>query len=413
MKTKVYLTPSPPVEPFNDAAGDIQIANRSLSDWQSSCFETLGLERIDVCAPPCLILPENCFVTSGAVRQFLKGAKGRDAILVLAESRFAKSSTPVQRNVTQVDSGWRFEDIRFVTSDETSPIEVVVDPHELKLDLPMNNPYLDEDHIEIGLARYPVLQLDHWVHILWANQIAGGMIALETPKWLWFLRLAWAMIRRLSINKWKVLSGLNRVGKGGDIHPTAIVEGSTLGRNVTVGPYARVLMSDLDDDAVVMAGAQVEFSTLGKAAMVSEHSVLRFSVLYPKAVASQYLMQQCVLGRGTVTTGGAFTMDLNFDRQVRVPLDGGLHDTGQHFLGCAFGHGARIGTGFWLASGRSIPNGYFLIRDPAQTLSSIPEDLPMHSALSVQGRTLVAMENSAPRGASEIPQIDDPSSPRD
>ena len=411
MKTKVYLTPSPPVEPFNDAAADIQIGNRSLSEWQSSCFDALGLERVSTHQKPCLILPENCFISSGALRQFLAGAKGQNAVLVLSESRFAKSSTPVQRDVVRTDEGWRFNGIQFLSGDDQPLADVLIDPQELKIDLPMNNPYLEDEQVEIGLARNPVIQLDHWIHVLWANQIAGGMIALSTPKWLWIVRLIWSVLRRFSLNKWKILSGLNQIGKGCDIHPTAVIEGSTIGRNVTIGPYARVLMSHLADDAVVMAGAQVEFCTLGRQSMVSEHSVLRFSVLYPKAVASQYLMQQCVLGRGTVTTGGAFTMDLNFDREVRVPLDGALHDTGQHFVGCAFGHGARIGTGFWLASGRAIPNDYFLIRDPSQTLSSIPLELPTHVPLSVQGRTLCPIQ-SQPRGVSSgKPRIDAPTVP--
>jgi len=409
MKTKVYLTPSLPVEPFNDAIADIQIGNRSLSEWQSSCFDALELERVFTQQAPCLILPENCFISSGALREFLIGSKCQNAVLVLSDSRFAKSSTPVQRDVVRTEAGWRFKGIRFLSGDEQPPVDVVVDPQELKIDLPMNNPYLEDEQVEIGLARNPVIQLDHWIHVLWANQIAGGMIALSTPKWLWIARLVWAVLRRFSLNKWKVLSGLNQIGKNCDIHPTAVVEGSTIGQNVTIGPYARVLMSHLADDTVVMAGAQVEFCTLGKQSMVSEHSVLRFSVLYPKAVASQYLMQQCVLGRGAVTTGGAFTMDLNFDREVRVPLDGALHNTGQHFLGCAFGHGARIGTGFWLASGRSIPNDYFLIRDPSQTLSAIPSELPTHVPLSVRGRTLV--QTQSPSAVSEKPQIDDPTAP--
>lgn len=411
MKTKVYLTPSPPVEPFNDAAADIQIGNRSLSEWQSSCFDALGLERASTREPPCLMIPENCFMSIGALRQFLAQVDGRNSVLVLGESRFAKGSTPVQRDVVRTEKGWRFNGIRFLCDDEQPAVDVVVDPQELKIDVPINNPYLDDEQVEIGLARNPVIQLDHWVHVLWANQIVGGMIALETPKWLWAVRLVWAVLRRFSLNKWKILSGLNQVGKGCDIHPTAVVEGSTIGQNVTIGPYARVLMSHLDDGAVVMAGAQVEFCTLGSQAMVSEHSVLRFSVLYPKAVASQSLMQQCVLGRSAVTTSGAFTMDLNFDREVRVPLDGKLHDTGQHFLGCAFGHGARIGTGFWLASGRSIPNDYFLIRDPKQTLSSIPVTLPTHTPLLVQGRTLVPIQIQSTSGSSEKPQIDDPTAP--
>ena len=103
-----------------------------------------------------------------------------------------------------------------------------------------------------------------------------------------------------------------------------------------------------------MAGAQVEFSTLGEKATVSEHSVVRFCLMYPESVASQYLLQQSVLGRRTVTTGGAFTMDLNFDNPIRVVRDGELLSTGQNFVGSAFGHRARIGTGFWLASGRTI-----------------------------------------------------------
>ena len=328
MTTKVYLEPSPLVEPFNDSPGDIPIANTALSIWQSKCFEALDLERIDTYAPPCLVIPENCFVTEGALTQFLEGANGRNAVLVLGHSRFARDSTPVQRDVSKVEDGWKFNRIRYVQQEGQSPVDVVVDPDEVKLDLPMNNPYLDQDKIELGIARHAVMQLDHWVHILWVNQIAGGLVALSTPKWLWVLRAVWAILRTFSFNKWKILSAMNVIGKGCDIHPTAVIEGSTLGKNVTVGPYARVLMSHLDDGAVVMAGAQVEFATIGAKSMVSEHSVLRFSVLYPEAVASQYLMQQCVLGRGTVTTGGAFTMDLNFDHEIRVPLDGKLHSTG-------------------------------------------------------------------------------------
>ena len=315
----------------------------------------MDLERIDTYAPVVWSFLKIALSPKGH-SQFLEGANGRNAVLVLGHSRFARDSTPVQRDVSKVEDGWKFNRIRYVQQEGQSPVDGVVDPDGVKLDLPMNNPYLDQDKIELGIARHAVMQLNHWCR--WVNQIAGRLVALSTPKWLWVLRQVWALLRTFSFNKWKILSAMNVIGKGCDIHPTAVIEGSTLGKNVTVGPYARVLMSHLDDGAVVMAGAQVEFATIGAKSMVSEHSVLRFSVLYPEAVASQYLMQQCVLGRGTVTTGGAFTMDLNFDHEIRVPLDGKLHSTGQHFLGCAFGHGARIGTGFWLSSGRAIPNGY-------------------------------------------------------
>jgi len=405
--TRVYLSPTTPLAPFNDAPGSLLIGNRTLAEWQDEAFNGAGLRRIETPELPCLQLPNNLFITAGMLQAFIRGADGRNAVLVLADSRFGSSSTPVQRDVTRVEEGWRFDRIRLTLDASADTHEVVVDPSEVKIDLPMNNPYLKQDQLEIGLPREPVMQLDHWVHLLWANQISGGMTALRMPKWLWLVRIIWAVLRRFSLNRWKVLSGLNRIGKGCDIHPTAIVEGSTLGNGVTVGPYARVMMCHVDDDAVIMAGAQVEFSTLGKSAMVSEQSVLRFSVLYPNAVASQYLMQQCILGRGAVTTGGAFTMDLNFDREIRVPLDGELHGTGQQFLGCAFGHGARIGTGFWLASGRAIPNDYFLIRDPEQTLSVISDELPPQSPLIVKGRQLTSSDAQA---FEKLP-VDDPNDP--
>ena len=184
---------------------------------------------------------------------------------------------------------------------------------------------------------------------------------------------------------------LNRIGKGCDIHPTAIIEGSTLGDGVRVGPYARVMLSHLDNEVDVMAGAQVEFSTVGEGAVVSEQSVLRFSMLYPESVASQYLMQQCVLGKRAVTTAGAFSMDLNFDQSIRVLLDGELYDSGQQFLGSAFGHGCRVGTGFWIASGRTIPNDYFVVRAPEAVLSRIPQGMSEGNPLAVRGKTLEAM----------------------
>ena len=80
-----------------------------------------------------------------------------------------------------------------------------------------------------------------------------------------------------------------------------------------------------------------------------------------------------------------------------MPLDGALHDTGTNFLGSAFGHGARIGTGHWLASGRMVPNGAFLIRDPEDVIQRIPQGLPTDRPLYLQGGRLVPV--GEPRGS--------------
>ncbi len=382
------------IEPFGDAPGDALIHNRPLSAWQEDALREGGFTRADAPRPPCLVIPDTLFTTGGALRAFVDGAAGRDAVLVLKQSEVGRTTVPVQPDVEAVEAGWRFTRIRFLSGRGEAPVDVVVDPQEKVLELPAS-PFLAADGpMKLGIARHPLMTLHHWVHILWANQIAGGIELLGTPKWKWMLRAVGAAFRAGSTNKWRVLRKLNQIGRNCDIHPTAVVEGSTLGDGVSVGPFARVLFSRLGDGASVMSAGQVEFSTLGPRALVSQSTVVRLCVMYPEAVAGQYLMQQCVLGRGAVTTGGAFSIDLNFEATIRVPLDGKLHDSGTRFLGSAFGHHSRAGTGFWLASGRMVPNGCFIIRDPDDVVSRIPADVAGQGPLKVVGKTVKSIAPS-------------------
>ncbi len=133
-----------------------------------------------------------------------------------------------------------------------------------------------------------------------------------------------------------------------------------------------MLFSHVGEGATILAGAQVEVSTIGAEATVAQQTVLRLCVLYPGAFAGQTTMQACVVGRDTLTTQASYAIDLNFDRTIRVPLDGTLWDTGTRFLGSAFGHGCRIGTGVWIAPGRAFDNGTELVRDPGLIVSRPP-----------------------------------------
>ncbi len=382
------------VQPFDDHVGDVLVANRPLHIWQQEAFKVAGLNEIVDKVAPCLVVPDTLFCHGALLKAFVEKAAGRNATLVLEDSRFLESTRAVQPELDVHPQGVRFASIQFLADVQGEPVDIVVSTEEKQLDLPMQNPYLGENTLKLGIPRYPLITIHHWVHLLWANQVVGGMVYLNASPIKRFISLAWAAMRAFSINRWKVLGKLNRIGRGCDIHPTAILEGATLGDGVKVGPYARVLLSNLDDNVEVMAGAQVEFCTIGKAAIVSENSVVRFSVLYPRSVVSQYLLQQSILGMDAVTTGGSFTMDLNFDHDIRVERDGVLHSSGTKFLGAAFGHRCRIGTGFWLASGRAIPNDAFLIRDPQQVLRQIPSDLPEQKPVMVWNGTLVELRES-------------------
>ena len=384
------------IEPFGDPAAEIPIQNRPLGEWQKLAIAVAGLELAPTPTPPCLVIPDNLFASGGCLRAFVDGAAGRDAVLVLADSVFARRTTPLQQRVVAIDGGYRFDDVRFVSGSDAEPVAVVVDPDEKVVEIPLPVRYTDAEKLELSLPRHPVMTLHHWAHILWVNQAAGAMTVRATPRATLAARVAWAVLRSLSINRWKVLGRLNRIGRKCDIHPTAVVEGSTIGDGVTIGPFARVLFSNVGDGALVMAGAQVEASVLGPRSMVAQATVLRLCVLYDGAVAGQQVMQQCVLGRGAITTLAAYSIDLNFDRDVRVPLDGTLQSTGTRFLGAAFGHGCRIGTGLWLASGRMIPNGCFVVRHPSQVIQRVPVPLAAGVALANDDGTLRPVDPPRP-----------------
>lgn len=361
------------IAPFDDPVAEIPIANRPLSVWQEEMLD--GFERVE--QPPCLSIPDTLFTTPELLRRFVDQANGRNAVAVLAAGHFAENTTAVQPGVTKTGSGWRFEQVRFLSGGDEEPVEIVLDVDETTHEIAM--PEVFGGSTTIALPRHPLITLHHWVHILWANQAAGALEARRTPWWKTALKVIWAIVRSLSLNKWRVLGKLNTVGRNCDIHPTAVVEGCTLGDNVSIGPYARVLFSRLDDDVKIMTGAEVEACTLGKGAAVAQRSGIRLCVLYPGAFASQQQMQACVLGRGVLTTPGSYSLDLNLDREIRVVLDGELHSTRSRFLGSAFGHGSRIAAGVWIASGREIPNGTFAIGDPqriAQRVEGEPGDAP-------------------------------------
>ena len=390
MQVKVTVT-GRRVEPFGDAPGAVLIHNRPLSQWRIEALEALDLEVTDAPSGPHLEIPDTLFTTAGALRRFIDAAAGGNAVLVLKDSFFAKYTTPVQADVVKTEEGWRFEKVRFHSGEEGPYRDVVVDPEEKQVSLPMPKYYLGVDKMEMGFPRLPFLTIHHWVHILWANQVAMAIEGLAVPKWRWAVKIAWAILRARSLNKWRVMGKMNTVGKNCDIHPTALVEMSNIGEGVEIGPYARVRFSRLGDNVKIMAGAQVEFSVVGDKVWLGQECCLNHCVAYPEAIANQRIMQLCVLGNRVVTTDGSWSMDLNFEKEIRVTMDGKLYNTGQRTLGSAFGHNARVGCGVWLASGRSVPNDTFMIRDPRKIISKLPAGLSTTEPLTVDDGIAVSV----------------------
>jgi hypothetical protein len=398
------------IQPFDDPIGEVLIANRPLAHWQALAFREAGLEVAAGPAAVGLVVPDTLYTTGPVLKRFVEGAAGRNAVLVLGESAFGARTAPVQPDVTRVAAGWRFERVRFVSGGNEEAVEVVVDCEEevLTLDFPAMANLTGDGPIVVPLPRHPVMTLHHWVHIVWANQAAGASEFRRGSKLWGALRVLWAALRSLSFNKWKVLARLNRIGAGCDIHPTAVVEGSTLGKGVQVGPFARVLFSRIGDGSSIMPGAMVEASTLGEGVFVGQKSLIRDSVIYPRAFCSFETVQCSIMGRESLATPGTYPIDANFGGTVRVMLDGRLHDTGAKVVGCAVGHRAKVATGIWLASGRSVPNDCLLVGDPDNTAYRVPTAIGDVRSWTVRGGTMVPLTAAGPATAGGPAEADAP-----
>jgi hypothetical protein len=139
-------------------------------------------------------------------------------------------------------------------------------------------------------------------------------------------------------------------------------------------------------------------SVLGERSLVSAGSTVNLCLGHDQASFSQILMQLSVLGRRSITTGGGFLMDMRFDGEVRVLHQGRPQGIGSRFLGSAIGHDAVLGTGFWIAPGRSIPNGAVVVRDPAQVVRRVPERVEPGTVLVPRDGALVPLAAETPAG---------------
>ena len=58
-------------------------------------------------------------------------------------------------------------------------------------------------------------------------------------------------------------------------------------------------------------------------------------------------------------------------------------DTGMNFPGGCVGHGSIVGPDVWIASGREVPNGAMVVKNPRKIIFKIPPDLPRMEPASV------------------------------
>ena len=272
-------------------------------------------------------------------------------------------------------------------------VRVVVKKRELGL--PLRLPILGD--AQQTLTRIPVTStlaahVEHWVHILWLNQLAFGM------RWMELVRghKLWTLSRVLRAAPWRLpslLASFVRRGRGVRIHPTAHVEASILGDGVVIGPRASVRNSILGAGVEVDDHATVLSSTLGAGAYVTPRTFVVWSAAYPQAVLSNYKLQVSLIGRGASLSTWAGFIDAKLQGTIDVMKDGVRHSTERSFLGSCLGHGAHVGAKVLLLPGREVPNGAFIAMHPDELVGAIPGDLPAGVPLVRDHGTLVPLSH--------------------
>lgn len=270
---------------------------------------------------------------------------------------------------------------------------VVVPKRELGI--PLRLPILGDSSATrsvVPITSTVACHIEHWVHVLWLNQLAFGIRFMELAR----AHKLWAVGRLFAAFPWtsphRFLRALVHKGRGVRIHPTAYVEGSILGDGVVIGARASVRNSIIGAGTEVGDHATVLSSVVGKDAFVTPRTFVVWCATYDDAVLSNYKVQVSLIGRGASLSTWAGLIDAKLQGAVDVKHDGVLRSTEKSFLGSCVGHGAYIGAKVLLLPGREVPNGAFIAMRPDELVHEVPPGMPPGVPHVRDGGTLVPLD---------------------
>lgn len=422
------------IAPFDEPPPLAAFAGSTVGEAVQAALARRGIERVDVAAADTvpelaeetLLLADTVFLSDKCLGDFLDVAldvvaQGGAARLALARTPSVDFTRPVSSVAVEPfdESGpgararkpWRIEatatercayDAFLVAKRPAggtfgalldwlrgNATRVVVAKRELGI--PLRLPVLGDAQATravVPLTSTVAAHLEHWVHVLWLNQLAFGIRWMELAR----THKAWMAWRVLVGAPWTVpalMRSMVRRGKGVRIHPTAHVEASILGDGVVIGARASVRNSILGDGAEVADHATVISSTLGKNTYVTPRTFVVWSATYDDAVLTNYKLQVSLVGRGASLSTWAGLVDAKLQGTIDVLHQGRPVSTERSFLGSCIGHGAFVGAKVLLLPGRAVPNGAFIAMRPDELVTEVPRELPAGVPLVREGGTLV------------------------
>ena len=409
---KAYMVQSnKKLEPFGDPPGDCLIANRKLSEIQKSVLQSLGME-LKVLPDAAqiedpdehFVIGDSLFFTEELMKKFIYRSRRLKSCttcaikpgLVTLHSMVATQDVKIHSD--RVEFSLRYMPAQKLRGE---PVPVVIDAEQFSQVVPMPEHIRGLQPYAMPLTDILLIQVDHWTN-LWAANIATRLAEvarlMNAPK----PKLLGLALKARSLNKWRILHQINKIGKNCDIHPTAYIEGSTIGDNVIIGAGSVVRLSVIGDSSAIGGNVTIESSILGEECTINSGCTVFFSVLYPRAVSSSRLLLTSTCGRDTFISDLAGLADFRFDgKRIEVMKNGVPVNTGVINLGACLGHGVYLAGGCGVAPATAIPNGLRIFPKKPLIAGVSPDG-------TIPGHRVINMSEISPSGGASQTENNNP-----
>jgi hypothetical protein len=390
-RTAYIIRTSKLIAPFNDPVTDVLVNQRPLGERQTEALSELGftvrrvtgMEEISAEDYPCLALTDDLYFNAATLREFLRVSQpiaGSTQCAIPKETAFARIFTPflAEQSSDQI----KFPLYWLKSPNRAEFHEAVIDIGEHKVSFTIPAHMRGAAEIVIPMCLRPLLLLSCAVDLLFANAVCLHERFAEVLSSRF--RQTMLMMRAGSMKPAHLLSKMNRIGPGCEIHPTAWLEGAEIGANVQIGANAVVRMSNIGDGCNIGDGSVVKHSVVGAGSVLFDDLTLGFAVCYPETFLIHGPYHLSVFGRASAMFATILD-DYRLDgKPIRLEMGGKLVAHPFPFLGSFIGHRTRVAGGSIISPGRSIPNDLLIFPSPSSVLSRIGEDLPRGVPLFIQ-----------------------------
>jgi len=345
---------------FGDKIGDVPVCGKRLIDHQNESISALGgivKDITDVSSikdkQGYLVFDENMFFTTEFIKSILKLIELKQSNLQFCLKRNTFNERyvlPCKQDTTDyhvLNMFYKKDD----SASEFCPIDQEIYKHSVQLPSQIiRDQVFHMDQCEVFAS-----SIISPFHLLYVNLAVNLMRTISLQKRVpQFLKARFGNTG----GKWfyRGLRRLNKIGKNCNIHPTALIEGSVIGDNVTIGANSIVRLSTLGSNCSVSDNVSVINSILGDKTYIANSNYINSCLTFSEVFLIHGPYQISVFGENSACFA-VINCDIRLDQKnIKIPTSEGVLDSNQEFLGIAYGHRSKTGGGNIIAAGRIVPN---------------------------------------------------------